>query len=132
MRDIIKNEKISEDDRYKKIQHFLDEGVDVNIKNATTKNTLLIIACSSSREKVVRLLINRGADVNAQNATGETALISATEPNIVNTLIHEGGADVNIQNDKGETADPDSSVGWLVRYRHRKDGQGCGSPRIRG
>lgn len=84
--------------RVSAVKKFLDDGVDVNIRN-DAGNTPLISASfpSHARKDVIDLLLDRGADINAKSSFGLTALHEAASQGnkeVVSRLI-ERGADVN-------------------------------------
>ena len=84
---------------------FLEQGGDVNAKDANG-NTALILAAKTGRKELCEALIAAGADVNAQNKAGETALIwaAARKFSDVAQVLVEAKADVNIQSNVGYTA----------------------------
>ena len=71
-----------------------------------TKETILMQACESNREEIVKILIKNDADVNARDAKGKTALMIACDKgnkDIVNVLL-AAGADVKIKDNNSATA----------------------------
>ena len=99
------------------IEILLQEGADVNNKNADGESPLFC-AADSSRDRhfnkeydqyveAVNILIKAGADVNAETTEGRTALLPAAKDGFVKCMkaLLEAGADVNIgRNKDGETA----------------------------
>jgi ankyrin repeat protein len=84
---------------------FLEEGADINAKNARG-GTALSFAVSNGRLETVKVLLAKGADINARDIHGYTALIWAAwdgYTKIVKLLL-VNGADVNARNDLDVTA----------------------------
>ncbi len=78
------------------VKYLVEQGADVNQKDAYGE-TSLFAAVRKSSENIVTYLIEQGADVNQKNACGETSLFAAVRrgnENIVKYLV-EHGADVN-------------------------------------
>ena len=78
-------------------------------KNASVNYTpgftpMLSIAVHNNNEEMVKLLLDNGADVDSKSTdNGQTALMIAKTPSIVNFLI-QNGANLNIQDARGYTA----------------------------
>jgi ankyrin repeat protein len=91
-----------DDDRAAVAQLLIDEGADVNVKDADGF-TPLMIAIVSGNENIVKVLIDEGADVNAKEAKGFTplmiAIVSGNE-NIVKVLLSSPKIDVNMGDGK--------------------------------
>jgi len=88
-----------------KVKVFIEQGIDVNVKN-NLGNTPLHLAIIGGQKKMVELLIAKGADVNAQNNWGWTHLhIAAVHGyrDIVELLLAKG-ANVNAKRVAGWTA----------------------------
>lgn len=82
-----------------KVDAYLAEGGDVNIRNESGQTSLMIAAMSGS-EELTRLLIGKGAEVNVADHSGTTPLYLACgwgNLEVVRVLISEG-ADVNHTN----------------------------------
>ena len=81
------------------VQELLDQGVDVNARNARLDDgTPLYFAVTGAQMEVIRLLLAKGADVNARTRGGETALHAAARCNTttdIAELLIEHGTDVN-------------------------------------
>ena len=58
----------------KTIQVMLENGIDVNLKDASFGHTALIVAARKGHRQIVELLLAKGADVNATDNYGNTAL----------------------------------------------------------
>lgn len=56
------------------IQSLLENGIDVNIKDATFGHTALIVAARRGHLQIIEVLLAKGADVNATDNYGNTAL----------------------------------------------------------
>lgn len=77
------------------LKQLLDQGADVNAKDAA-ENTALHLATKHGLQDIMRLLIEQGADVNAQNDYLSTPL-HLTQRNIDTIrILLEAGADPNI------------------------------------
>jgi len=87
-----------------KLKTFLDEGVDVNAKNAVGV-TALHAAASGGRKEVAEFLIVKGADINASVRNGQTPLHWAARSGsgeVVELLIDKG-ADVHAKDKRDRT-----------------------------
>ena len=86
---------ISNDDNYKALELFISKGVDYQQEAGMNA---LMLACKNSHTQIVELLLKEQVvnDLNALNKYGHTALMIATEIEIVELLL-EAGADPNIQ-----------------------------------
>src|SRR5262245_45300011 len=58
------------------VKHFLDAGMDTEVKTKEGQTALMAAALANQIE-VVKLLVERGADVDAKNKYDGTALMSA-------------------------------------------------------
>jgi len=88
-----------------RLQDLIDQGADVNAKNAAGRPALLLAAFNGNL-RTLRLLLAAGADVNAQDGQGNSALMEAAafgHGDIVSLLILSG-ADVNLKNNAGVSA----------------------------
>ncbi|MDD2715943.1 MAG: ankyrin repeat domain-containing protein [Candidatus Wallbacteria bacterium] len=84
---------------------LIENGADVNLKDAKTQTPLMNAAYDQYSE-IVALLIKKGADVNAVNNEGETALMFAAvvdNPDIVELLLNSG-ASIEVVSKNEETA----------------------------
>jgi len=63
------------------IQSLLENGIDVNIKDATFGHTALIVAARRGHLQIIELLLAKGADVNATDDYGSSALGWARKTN---------------------------------------------------
>jgi len=78
------------------LKQMLDQGVDVNARDAA-ENTALHLATKHGHQNIMDLLIEHAADVNAQNDSSSTPL-HLTERNMESIrILLEAGADPNLQ-----------------------------------
>ena len=79
------------------IEHLIEKGADVNLKNTADGLRSLHYAISCGSDDAARLLIEKGADVNAIADDGTTPLILASKNDsvFIAKLLLEKGADVN-------------------------------------
>src|SRR5579883_623078 len=84
------------------IRTLLDNGADVNARDAEG-NTPLILASFYGSPECVELLIERGADVNAANKAGVTALIRAATSYEKTRMLLAAGANVQVRTALGNT-----------------------------
>jgi ankyrin repeat protein len=84
------------------VRKLLDNGVDVNARDAEG-NTPLILASFYASPECVDLLIGKGADVNAANKAGTTALIRAATGHEKVSLLVAAGANVRVRTALGNT-----------------------------
>lgn len=81
------------------IQSLLENGIDVNVKDATFGHTALIMAARRGHLQIIELLLAKGADVNATDNYGNTALRWARKTNraeaeaVVNRLKQAGAVE---------------------------------------
>ena len=87
------------------VRRLLDQGVDVNAKNADGWSALIFMA-GWGETGLVQMLLDKGAAVNAQLASGRTALMAAAEGGHTSVLqaLLDRGADVNTKAVDGRTA----------------------------
>lgn len=88
------------------IQKLIDDGADLNVKDAMGGSSPLIVAATFGQTEVAKALIDAGADVDLQNNEGSTALLTAAlfcHTEIVEALLDKG-ADKQIRNNMGSTA----------------------------
>jgi ankyrin repeat protein len=83
-----------------KVQGLLD-GLDVNLADENG-GTLLWVAASSSKPKVVRLLLDRGANVDARRKDDGTTPLLATDSLEIAHMLLAAGADRNLTGRYGE------------------------------
>src|SRR5262249_44257744 len=81
---------------------LLDDGADVNARDADG-NTPLMLASFYASPECVQLLIEKGADVNAANKAGATALIRAATSYEKTRSLVSAGAKVRVQTALGNT-----------------------------
>ncbi len=95
------------------VRRLLDDGADVNARDAAG-NTPLILAAFYAGPECVELLLERGADVNAANKAGVTPLIrAATDPEKTRLLV-DAGANVRVRLLLAHGADPNAAGGESV------------------
>lgn len=61
----------------KTVEILLDNGADINLQNASTKETALIIASRLGKSDIVKLLIDKGANLNIKTNDNANALFVA-------------------------------------------------------
>ncbi|KAJ8668497.1 hypothetical protein QAD02_010160 [Eretmocerus hayati] len=89
------------------IKYLIDNGADVNARDAYQNTPLHCMMYSHYDEKVAQLLVDNGADVNAQNFLGETPLFRACQGsgNLKGIeFLLKNGADINIATYRNETS----------------------------
>src|SRR5262245_6342734 len=84
------------------IRTLLDNGADVNARDAKG-NTPLILASLYASPECVQLLIEKGADANAANMAGATPLIRAATSYVKARLLVAAGANVRVRTALGNT-----------------------------
>src|SRR5262245_23100627 len=84
------------------VRKLLDNGADVNARDADG-NTTLILASFYASPECVQLLIENGADVNAANKAGVTPLIRAATSYETTRLLVAAGAKVRVRTALGNT-----------------------------
>jgi ankyrin repeat protein len=84
------------------VRKLLDNGADVNARDAEG-NTPLILASFYASPECVELLIEKGADVNAANKAGATALIRAATDYEKTRLLVAAKASVRVRTALGNT-----------------------------
>jgi hypothetical protein len=101
--------KAVEEGDMKKVQDFIEKGIDVNLKdeddNGFPGESALYKAAYKGHVDMVKFLIDKGADVNSENMHHETGLFAAcykANLEMVEVLV-EKGADVNAKQKDGET-----------------------------
>jgi ankyrin repeat protein len=67
-------------------------------------NTALLIACEESLIFIVETLLKYDADVNLSDSDGDTPLMLAATPKIINMLLNVKNIDINKKNNNGDTA----------------------------
>ncbi len=105
----------------KKVQEFIEKGIDVNLKDEDEKGfpgeSALYKATEKGHVDIVKLLIDKGADVNSENFHHETALFEACyncNLEIVRVLV-DNGARINAKMKDGKTP-----IMYAVRAAHSK------------
>ena len=84
------------------IRKLLDNGADVNTRDAEGSTPLILAAFYASPE-CVALLLENGADVNTANQAGVTALIRAATSYEKTRLLVVAGANVRVRTTFGNT-----------------------------
>jgi ankyrin repeat protein len=86
------------------VQFLLDQGADVDLRNAAGQ-TLLHLAASSGHRAIAELLLQRGAAVDARDISGETALYRAAGRGYVAVaeVLLAADADANARAGDGRT-----------------------------
>ncbi len=56
------------------IQHYVEQGVDVNFQNPRTGDTALMLAAMKNQVDILEYLLSKGADPTLENIIGDTAL----------------------------------------------------------
>src|SRR6516162_4839199 len=84
------------------VRKLLDNGADVNARNAEG-DTPLILASFYGSPECVELLVEKGADVNAANKAGATPLIRAATDYEKARLLVAAGANVHARTTLGNT-----------------------------
>ena len=89
--------------RFKRVEESLNLGFPVNAEDEKG-NTLLLVACQQTNQKLASLLLQRGAAVNHRNAAGNTPLhfaLSYESSGALAEFLIERGADDTIANNAG-------------------------------
>jgi ankyrin repeat protein len=97
----------AEKNNVKRLEQFLADGIDVNLRDYDRHNTPIHWAASGGNLDAIELLLEYGADVNAQNKNGRTplhCLISERFDKIALWLIKCCGADPHIPDKRGVSA----------------------------
>lgn len=83
---------------------FLENGIDLNVKNQYNYTPLLAAARYNNKE-VVKFLLEKGADINAQDIVCDTALHIASKQGHkeIAVMLIEKGTDINAKNENGKT-----------------------------
>ena len=88
--------------RLAKVQAVLDDGWDVETRDAFG-NSLLLVAAQNNLRRMAKLLLEQGADVHGRNGKGNTCLHFAYAyqfPKMI-TLLKAAGADESVTNRMG-------------------------------
>lgn len=108
------------------IKNFLAEGNNIESFDASSGNTLLMLAVQSGSPELIKFLLDSGANINAaRKKDGQTALYSALVRGIpgdlskVNQLL-AAKADVNVRNNEGLTPLMALML-WLKTNKANKD-----------
>ena len=64
--------------RYNKVHDFLQQGIPIDTQDPKG-NTLLIIACQTNNQRLVKLALRNGGSINQQNSTGNTGIKYAVQ-----------------------------------------------------
>lgn len=86
----------------KKLDQFLKEGGNINLKLNNPRQTLLDLAVYEDKMELVRFLIENGADVNCKTFSGSTPIFSANSLKMAEFLVRNG-ADLSAKDKKGNT-----------------------------
>ena len=95
-----------EKNNIKKVKKLLDDGMDINMKDSSGSNALIIAVAYTTSPRMVQLLIDKGIDINVRNNYGMTALmlaVSYRKTKLVKLLLATG-ANINKKNRDGNTA----------------------------
>lgn len=89
-----------------RVRVLLDQGADVNVKDATTGRTALHFAAAKGHKELAAYLLERGADVNAQDSAGNTPLHLAAMGGHTKTVrvLLQASASRSIRNNDGKTS----------------------------
>ena len=95
------------------LRELLDEGADVNARDAEEQATPLHWAALESRLEAVQLLLQRGAKIEATDKTGYTPLTTACAA-LLGNAARTGVRQQVIEYLLEQGADPDSDGGWAL------------------
>ena len=87
------------------LKYLIENKADLNILNAYTKRSALMMAVQGNYEKAASLLVKAGADLDAQDVYKESAIHVAVRYGFeeISKLLIQRNANINIQNNKGWT-----------------------------
>jgi ankyrin repeat protein len=107
----VKRQRFAPGRRREMMQSLIDQGVDINFRDAGNRTVMHIAAATSIKDSplkssLIQFLLDSGADVNAKRYDGKTALHIAAYLDCLETVraICKYGSDVDVEDSFGNTA----------------------------